>query len=146
MSDNTFDFSSAIGSVIGFVKNNPWIAVTALCIWFAMRTIQSDIKFFPTVPARFRIFCLPAFTLAAMPLSFYGVAEAGGHVTWFAAVVGSLIAAWGSSYFHETIVEALRKGKAIPIPFLTIPGASPAPAAPPTKPLEAGDPPPPPPV
>lgn len=134
------NFIQAFGSIGGFVfKDNPWIFVVAAIIWLAMRCIQSDIRYVPTVPARLRIFCLPVFTLLAMPGCYFGGQEFGVNITPFRAVLGAIAAAVLSMGFHETIVEAIRKGKAIPIPFLTIPGAKPTGAAPATISITPSD-------
>ncbi len=134
-----FDFSQALSTITGFLKANPWIWIATICIWLAMRVIQSDVKVIPTVPAKFRIFCLPIFTIIAM-----GGARYQAHASWVTAFLGSVLAAFMSIYFHEAIVNSLRGGKAIPLPGLTIPGAQPSPGAPVTKPVEPPPPSPPP--
>ena len=111
------------------LSSHKWPAVAMVVIWFAMQLVKDDNRFPIAIPADKRVYLLFALGVAS------GVLE---HVlagqSWSDAAIGAVVSIALPMFFHEGVVEAARGGKNIPLPWLTIPGASPSPGAPATIP------------
>ncbi len=113
------------------IQQRAWVPLAVPVIWIAIRFLKSDTKYFPTIPADYRIWAV--FILGALSGVIEHVVKDGQ--TWTTSLVGGLISALGALTFQETAIASIRGGKEFPVPkFLIKPDTSPAPNAPVTLP------------
>lgn len=118
-----------IDSMISFASEKKWAALAGLVIFVLMRFAKSDVKpAWLNVPPRARVFA--AWGLSVAYLVIDKVAEG---VPWRTAVANMTTQIVVSVVLlHDTWIAAIRGGKELPVPGLTIPGARPSPTAPAT--------------
>jgi len=111
------------------ISQHKWIAATAVVVGLLTRLAKAD-TILPTVPARARVWLVLGLGIAS------GVLErVASGTTWTAALVDGLVGSLLAMLGHETVIASLRSGREFSVPGLTIPGASPSPGAPVTRPL-----------
>ncbi len=112
------------------VEKHPWPVVSTFLVGLVVRLMKSDTKIPIDIPSRYRIWSALGVALVLATLGHFafekapwGTALAEGLVTWILAVLG-----------HNVVIDSLRGGKEIPIPYLTKPGVPPSPGKPPSIP------------
>jgi len=127
MSSSTIDPAQ----LLAWVKLHQWVPIIAVVVGLLVRLAKDDAKLTGSVPAWARPYL-------ALVLSAAGVAAAGvlGGIPWQSAIEQTLMAFATAVLGHQAIVEGLRGGVEIPVPWLTkpandVPLAAPVPVAPP---------------
>ena len=116
-------------SIYALLDSHQYVLLTAVIIGFIVRLLKSDTKIPIDVPPRLRIWL--AFALGAGA----GVLEkVAGGTPWKPALFDGAVAAVAAVLGQNVVVDSLRGGKELPVPGLTVKGASPSPGKPITIP------------
>jgi hypothetical protein len=102
--------------VVDMVQKRAWLPLGALAVGACVRLLKYDIKFFPSIPSRYRVWA--AFALGQVAGSLEAVIAGKTYkeaILW--GLTQSVIAIIG----QNTIIDSFRDGKEIPVPGLTIP-------------------------
>ena len=103
-------------TVLSWVQDHKWAPIIALIVGFAVRLLKDDTKLPASLPAIWR----PWFALVLSMVGADCVAVLGG-APWASTIETGAIACLLAILGHETVVEGVRKGIEIPIPWLTKP-------------------------
>lgn len=96
--------------IIGWITDRKWVPLIAVAVGFAVRLVKDDGAKLPAPwRAPFGLFCSMVFTAC--------VAIVGG-TAWQSVVENALLGFVMSVISHETVVEGMRGGVEIPLPFL----------------------------
>ena len=121
--------------MVRWAHERPWILVAAIVIGLAGRLVKDDIKGVPNVPPRGRVWLALALgLLSGLAERKWGPKFEPMQVSWMGGVLGGLASSALAIVGHNALIESLRKGREIPIPWLTLVGVSPGPGKPPTIP------------
>lgn len=111
---------------IAFIKENR-VIIAGLIIGGLTRLFKSDTKIPIDIPPKWRI----RFVLFLGIV--YGIIEqTAAGVSWQEAIKHGLVAASAAVGLHELLINNLRGGRELTVPFLTNPGVPPAPGKPPS--------------
>lgn len=116
-------------AIATLVQERKWVPLAAVAIWLAMQLVKDDNRFPVSIPARYRVWLLPALGVLSGVLDHVVAGE-----SWASAAAGAAVSVLMAMFFHEGVVESIREGKNLPLPGLTIPGTRPAPGKPVTVP------------
>lgn len=126
--------------IVSLFEKRPWLVVAAFAIGLVVRLLKDDIKGTPNVPSNRRVFCaLGLGVLSGLLEKKLGPSVGSAAVTWIGGLLGGLGSAVAAITGHNVLIDALRGGREIPVPFLTKPGISPSPGKPPSIPPPAAD-------
>lgn len=97
-----------------WLLSHKWIPFASLAIGLLVRLSKDDVKPWPNIPARWRVWYVFALGVASAVLEKVVLPGA----TWESALYDSLAAAIAALIGHQTIIASLAGGKEIPIPGL----------------------------
>ena len=100
--------------VIAWVHAHRWAPVIAVLVGLSVRLVKDDTKLGATLPAMWRPYwgLFVSFVLT-------GAAAIVGGVAWQGVVENSVVAFVVAVLGHETVIEGMRNGVEIRVPFLT---------------------------
>lgn len=113
--------------VVDMIEKRAWLPLGALAVALMVRLLKTDIRIFPDIPPRLRIWAAFFFGQVAGALE----AVIAGK-TYREAVLWGLVQSTIAILGQNALIESLRGGKEISIPGLTKPGVAPSPGKPPS--------------
>lgn len=111
--------------VVDMIQKRAWLPLGALAVGACVRLLKYDVKFFPSIPSRYRVWA--AFALGQVAGTLEAVIAGK---TYKEAIVWGLTQSVIAIIGQNTIIDSLRDGKEIPVPGLTTSPPSALPPAP----------------
>lgn len=111
--------------VVDMVQKRAWLPLGALGVAIVVRLLKTDIRFFPNIPPRLRVWTALGLGQVA------GILEAViAGKTYKEAIVWGLVQSVIAIIGQNIFIDSLRGGKEIPIPGLTKANVAPSPGKP----------------
>ena len=113
--------------VVDMIQKRAWLPLGALAVGTGVRLLKTDIKFFPDIPPRWRVWA--AFGLGQVAGAIEAVIAGK---TYREAILWGLVQSTLAIVGQNAFIDSVRGGKEIPVPGLTKAGVAPSPGKPPS--------------